>query len=275
MRSYICLLWIAVFGCSLRLAAVQAVLAWDPNADSNLAGYKLYYGTAPGVYDRIIDAGNRTNVTVTELVSGSVYFFVVTAYNNLGTEGDPSAEISYLAPPPPPTAVWLTGFTATATGPDTSLIAWRTGVEQDVVAFLLERLDPQGQWQVIPNGIIPAAGGGRPNSYQVRDEQGRPGEASIYRLSEIDLQGRRRTVAQSEAVAGATVELRFDGSLCMVKVHSKPGVVAALEACSLLNRTNWQTLALIRTDSQGLGAASLPATQSGAPVFVRARIAAE
>lgn len=275
MRSYICLLWVAVFGCSLRLAAVQAVLAWDPNLDANLAGYKLYYGTAPGVYDRSVDAGNHTNVTVTELVSGSVYFFVVTAYNNVGTEGDPSVEISYLAPPPPPTAVWLTEFDATATGPDTSVITWRTGVEQDVLAFFLERQDAQGQWQVIPNGVILAFGGGRSNLYRVKDDALQPGNPAAYRLSEVDVHGRRRTVAQSVAVADAKVEMQFDGGVCSVVVRAKPGVLTAVEVCSALSRTNWHTLKLVRTDDQGMAIANLPATPNAVPQFVRARLASE
>ena len=275
MRSYLCLLWFAVFSCSFRLAAVQAVLAWDPNPEYNLAGYKVYCGTTPGVYDRIIDAGNHTNVTVTELISGNVYYFVATAYDDSGFEGVPSVEISFLAPPPPPTAVCLTEFDATATGPDTSVITWRTGVEQDVLAFFLERQDAQGQWQVIPNGVILALGGGRPNLYRVKDDALQPGEPAAYRLSEVDVHGRRRTVAQSVAVAGAKVEMQFDGGVCSVVVRAKPGVLTAVEVCSALSRTNWHTLKLIRTDDQGMAIANLPTTRSAVPQFVRARLASE
>lgn len=275
MRSYICLLWVAALCGCLRLSAVQVILAWDPSSEPNVAGYKLYYGLGSGQYDHMVDTGSTTQAVIAELVSGTVYYFTVIAYSTSGIDSDPSNELTYKAPPPPPTAVWLTEFDATATGPATSVITWRTGVEQDVLAFFLERLDAQGQWQVIPNGVIPALGGGRPNSYRVQDDQLQDGEPARYRLSEVDVQGRRRTVAQSVAVAGAKVEMRFDGGLCTVVVHAKPGALTAIEACSALRQLTWRTLGLVRTDAQGIASAALPATSSEHPLFVRARLATE
>ncbi len=65
-------------------------LAWDPNTDADLAGYKIYYGTSartgtdPKIcgscgYSTIVPIGNATTQTISNLVSGQTYYFSVTA----------------------------------------------------------------------------------------------------------------------------------------------------------------------------------------------------
>ena len=44
------------------------------------------------------DLGNTTTATVSNLISGVTYYFVVTAYNSAGVEGPPSNQASYTAP---------------------------------------------------------------------------------------------------------------------------------------------------------------------------------
>ncbi len=80
------------------LSAGEVTLAWDPNSEPDLAGYKLYYGLESGQYDEIIDVGNVTTTTVPGLDAGLTYYFVVTAYNAAGLESDPSNEVSYTVP---------------------------------------------------------------------------------------------------------------------------------------------------------------------------------
>src|SRR5882762_3076053 len=70
-------------------------LAWDPNPDSATAGYMLYYGSSSGVYTNAIDVRHNITNTVSGLVDGVTYNFVVTAYNLAGLESDFSAELTY------------------------------------------------------------------------------------------------------------------------------------------------------------------------------------
>jgi fibronectin type 3 domain-containing protein len=69
-------------------------LVWDANTDSDLMGYKLYYGTASGVYDYSIDVSNVTTYTLTGLTKGRTYYFVATAYDLSHNESSYSNEVS-------------------------------------------------------------------------------------------------------------------------------------------------------------------------------------
>ncbi len=82
---------VALFAGPACPAAVT--LEWDPNAEADLAGYKIHYGTTSGQYDRNIDVGNVTQYTITGLSDG-VYYFAATAYNTSGIESAYSNEIS-------------------------------------------------------------------------------------------------------------------------------------------------------------------------------------
>jgi hypothetical protein len=74
-----------VIGCSS--GAVPAVLTWDAvTAPSPAAGYRIYYGTAPGTYLQAsgvgVDVSNVTTFTVTTgLNSGTTYYFAAKAYD--------------------------------------------------------------------------------------------------------------------------------------------------------------------------------------------------
>jgi hypothetical protein len=77
--------------------AAQVTVAWDPETDPNVAGYKVYYGTASRSYQYNNDAGKNTTSTVSNLQTGTTYYFAVTAYNATGIESGYSAEVPYAA----------------------------------------------------------------------------------------------------------------------------------------------------------------------------------
>jgi len=74
--------------------AAQVTLAWDRNTETDIAGYRVYYGTGSRVYNWFFDVGNATTYTVTGLADGSTYYFAATAYDSSGFESTYSGEVS-------------------------------------------------------------------------------------------------------------------------------------------------------------------------------------
>jgi hypothetical protein len=86
---------------TLALTAPQstlAVLSWDPNTESDLAGYKVYVGTASQSYGPPTDVGKVTSFKVINLLPGKTYYFAVTAYDTSGNESGYSNEGSKALP---------------------------------------------------------------------------------------------------------------------------------------------------------------------------------
>jgi hypothetical protein len=74
-------------------------LAWDSNTEEDLGGYRVHYGTYPGMYDHSIDVGmatsggNSTTYTLMNLNEGQTYCIAVTAYDTSNNESDFSDEV--------------------------------------------------------------------------------------------------------------------------------------------------------------------------------------
>lgn len=85
---------------SARADPASVTLAWDASPGPGIAGYRLYEGDSSGTYTNIIDVGNGTVATVSNLVTGATYYFAVSAYDEVGLESVLSAEISYTVTPP-------------------------------------------------------------------------------------------------------------------------------------------------------------------------------
>jgi len=83
--------------------ASTVTLAWDQNPESDIAGYKVHYGTSTRNYDYSVNAGNYTSCTISGLQEGTTYYFAVTAYVSQMIESDFSEELAYtiqLSPQP-------------------------------------------------------------------------------------------------------------------------------------------------------------------------------
>ena len=69
----------------------SATLAWNANIETDISGYRVYYGNASGNYiqgtAQGINVGKATTFVVSGLTSGQRYFFVVTAYDTSGKIG--------------------------------------------------------------------------------------------------------------------------------------------------------------------------------------------
>ena len=75
----------------------SAVLSWTLNSEADLAGYKIYVGTASGLYTypgSPIVVSPTGSYTVTGLPSGQTYYFAISAFNSSGSESGLSSEVS-------------------------------------------------------------------------------------------------------------------------------------------------------------------------------------
>lgn len=69
-------------------------LNWNANGESDLAGYRLLYGTASGLHTSTLSVGKVTSHTLRGLDPGSTYYFVLKAFDFSGNLSDPSTEVS-------------------------------------------------------------------------------------------------------------------------------------------------------------------------------------
>ncbi len=78
--------------------AANVTLAWDSNAEPDLAGYIVYFGTVSRNYPTSVDVGKVNSYEVTNLAAGQTYYFAVTAYDSQGNESAYSNEIPHAIP---------------------------------------------------------------------------------------------------------------------------------------------------------------------------------
>lgn len=123
---------ILAFPSKFNLAfAGTADLSWtapttntDGTTLTDLAGFKVYYGTSSGNYGAPVDIGNQTSYTVAGLGSGT-YYFSVTAYNSSGNESTISNEGSKTIVAAPPV---ISGVSANNITPSGATIIWTTDI---------------------------------------------------------------------------------------------------------------------------------------------------
>lgn len=91
--------------------AGTATVSWNANTESDLAGYKIYYGTSPrtsscppGDYASSVNIGNVTSYTFPNLTNGATYYFSITAFDTSNNESCFSSEVNKIIPVPDTTA---------------------------------------------------------------------------------------------------------------------------------------------------------------------------
>lgn len=72
----------------------SVTVSWDSNTEADLAGYKIYYGTASRSYNKVVDVGNVVQYQIDNLSEGQTYYFAVTAYDTAFNESGYSAEVT-------------------------------------------------------------------------------------------------------------------------------------------------------------------------------------
>lgn len=133
------------------VSAGSVILGWNSNAETDLAGYKIYYGTSsrdvggyaqPNFHDTI-PAGTET-YTFPDLADGP-YYFSLTAYDSADNESEFSDEV-------------FAELTADET--HTILLGWLPNIETDLAGYKVyygtASRDEGGYAQPIFHDIIPA-----------------------------------------------------------------------------------------------------------------------
>lgn len=120
------LLFVLLTGTS-RGALPSVRLAWDPNPEANIKGYRIYYGPTGLGQTNFVDVGNQTSGSVTNLSFASSYFFYVTAYNVFDLESGPSAVLTHTTRSRVPLGLALDGHLIALAPSEVTLRARLTG----------------------------------------------------------------------------------------------------------------------------------------------------
>jgi len=168
-----------LFTSTPEVCAAEVTLAWDPNPEPAVEGYRVYYGKASGYYTDVLDVGNRTDCVIPGLDAGATYYFACTAYSAAGDESNFSGEIVYAAEETSSsssgssasakcfiaTAAWgswlapevatLRGFRdrhLLTNGPGQAFVEWYYRVSPPVAAFIVEHesLKTVVRWGLTP-----------------------------------------------------------------------------------------------------------------------------
>ena len=74
--------------------AGEIKVSWKENQESDLSGYRIYYGNRSKSYDQMIDVGKVASFVISGLQDNVEYFFALTAYDSDANESAFSAEVS-------------------------------------------------------------------------------------------------------------------------------------------------------------------------------------
>lgn len=90
----------------------DCTLAWNPNTDSDLAGYRVYVGRISSLLNQVRDVGSHTSIRCSEIgaTANGQWFGAVTAYDTSGNESTRSQVLPFE----------LNGFPNPATPPQVS-----------------------------------------------------------------------------------------------------------------------------------------------------------
>lgn len=103
--SYILILALVAVAPVVAPAATNDIdtvtLGWDPNTESNLGGYKLYYSQSTNLWSHLKPVAAPSTQTTVQLTGQGTWYFVLTATNTAGIESLPSNIVVYSTPASP------------------------------------------------------------------------------------------------------------------------------------------------------------------------------
>jgi hypothetical protein len=159
LRRILLTLFAFTFLASSAVAAAEApglpvTIAWDPNSEPSVIGYRVYIGTAPSVYTETVDTGSATSFVYQNGAAGLTYYFTVAAYVEGAVEGPQAPEISTViapassdqppdpgdgeSPPPDPAPAPGIVLEPAAVSDSTVVLTWRPVGTFDLIEYLVE-----------------------------------------------------------------------------------------------------------------------------------------
>ena len=72
----------------------SAIVTWNANQESDLSGYRVFYGTSSRNYPNSISVGKVTSATISGLTVGTTYYFALKAVDTSGNLSGYSAEVT-------------------------------------------------------------------------------------------------------------------------------------------------------------------------------------
>ena len=72
----------------------SAIVSWNANTESDLSGYRVFYGTSSQDYPNSISLGKVTSATINGLTVGTTYYFALRAVDTSGNLSGYSAEVT-------------------------------------------------------------------------------------------------------------------------------------------------------------------------------------
>ncbi len=172
--------------------SVSVRVAWDPNPESNIQGYRIYYGRSAGGVTNVLDVGNQTTGAITNLAYSTPHFFYVTAYNTFGLESDPSEVLTYTTRTYVPLQLSMSGRLITLTPVEITLRANLTGDRSSGGEL-------QVSWREVSSSGVPLVGG---NTLSPRVTIASPGSYS-FEVTVVDGSSTLVTATSVEAIDGS------------------------------------------------------------------------
>lgn len=175
--SFLTCLLTGLFAPGLSLGENTITLAWDQSNSSSIAGYKIYYGAAPGQYTNVVDMGNVVTGNIGNLASGVMYYFAATAYDGSFVESSFSNEITWTKTTSEPTITSIANQTINV-NQTTPTLTFTVGDHETPAANLLVT-GRSSNTTLVPNSGITLSGTGSSRSVVVKPASGQVGTCTI------------------------------------------------------------------------------------------------
>jgi hypothetical protein len=126
-------------------------LVWESNNESDLAGYRIYYGLESGDYDSVKTVYTAGD-TLRNLMEDMLYYLALSAFDNEGFESILTAEVEIVPSSRPFTP---TGITATSLSSEIALSWERNQIDLDLAGYRVYRWMEDEPTDTVMIGYVP------------------------------------------------------------------------------------------------------------------------